>query len=416
MQVQKMHKASIAGIGCSLIDYLYPDIDFDDPEITTFFSKKTFDGGLIPGGLVFIDELEKYTGLSIDAILHKITKGKKPEAENLGGPAIVALVNCAQLLGSLPVEVRYFGRRGNDAASELIGNILSKVPLDCKNYRRVDGSTPGTHVFSDPKYDDGRGERMFVNTIGCAGTFAVHDVPDHFFDSRILLFGATALLPNIHDELSTLLKKGKERGCIAIVTTVYDFRNAKKRPHERWPLGNNDENYKTLDLLIVDYEEALYLSNCATIDEAGGFFIDKQTPAFIITHGSDPVCLYSAGGIFGKTGLITLPVSEHVRHSLKTQKEICGDTTGCGDNFAGGVISSIAYQLFVMKLKRIDLPTACAWGIASGGFACFYRGGAYMEEHPGEKKEKIRFVFNEYCIQVRHIFTSVHNDFHLTDG
>ncbi len=157
-----MHNAGIAGIGCSLIDYLYPNIDFNGPEIISCLSQKAFDGGLIPGGLVFVDELEKFTGLPIDTILRKITKGKKP---------------------------------------------------------------------------------------------------------------------------------------------------------------------------------------------------------------------------------------------------------GCGDNFAGGVLSSIAYQLFVMKLKLVDLPTACAWGMASGGFACFYRGGTYPEKRPGEKKEKIRFVFDEYQKQTANMFTSVHNDF-----
>ncbi len=406
-----MHNAGIAGIGCSLIDYLYPDIDFNDPEIISFFSRNAFDGGLIPGGLVFVDELEKYTGLPIEAMLHKITKGKKPEIVNLGGPAIVALINCAQLLDSLPTEVRYFGRMGSDATSGHIRNILRKVPLDCTNYLQVDGVTPSTHVFSDPHYADGRGERMFVNTIGCAGTYTVNNVPDLFFDSRILLFGATALLPEIHDHLGILLKKAKQRGCITVVTTVYDFRNAKKRPDDRWPLGDADGNYADLDLLIVDHDEALHLSGSSSVDGAIDFFIGKRTPAFIITHGPDPVHCCSAGGIFGTPGLMTLPVSEYARRSLKTQQGNGGDTTGCGDNFAGGVLASIAYQLFAMKVKQIDLQTACAWGIASGGFACCYRGGTYQESYPGEKKGKIRFVFDEYRKQVRDLFACVHDDF-----
>ncbi len=403
---------SIAGIGCSLIDYLYPGIDFNAPEIQSLFSQKSFDGGLIAGGLVFVDELEKFAGLPLDAILSKITKGTKPETVNLGGPAIVALINCAQLLQSIPVEVMFFGRMGSDAISEHIRAILKKVPLDASNYRAIDGVTPSTHVLCDPKYAAGLGERMFVNAVGCAGTFAPEHVPDRFFESRILLFGATALLPKIHDGLSLLLKKGRQKGCINIVTTVYDFRNAKKRPEARWPLGDDDGNYNLLDLLIVDFEEALNLSKAATIHDAIGFFIKKRTPAFIITRGPDPVFLYAHGGIFRSTDLLSLPVSQYVSAILKTQKERSGDTTGCGDNFAGGVISSIAYQLFVMNMKSVDLPTACAWGMACGGFACFYRGGTYPEERPGEKKEKIRFVFNEYRKQIGNIFTCVHDDFH----
>jgi sugar/nucleoside kinase (ribokinase family) len=406
-----MNHESIAGIGCSLIDCIYPNIHFNDPEILPYFSKTAFDGGLIPGGLVFVDDLERFTGRPIATILDDITKGKKATLIKLGGPAIVALINCAQLLRCHPIEVRYYGRMGNDANAEYIRNILKTMPLHWDNYLQGIGSTPSTYVFSDPDYDHGRGERLFVNNIGIAGSLTADDIPDNFFDSRILIFGATALLPALQDSLSVLLKKGKKRGCINILTTVYDFHNAKKQPASRWPLGDNDNNYKTIDLLIADYEEALHLSGAATIDEAINFLIKMQTPAFIITHGPHPVHLYSGRSVFSKIELTTLPVSASIGDLLKTKDAIVGDTTGCGDNFAGGVLASIAYQLFTMKSPTVDLMSACAWGIASGGFACCYRGGTYVEESPGEKKDKIQSVFNEYQKQIRNSFTCVHNNF-----
>jgi sugar/nucleoside kinase (ribokinase family) len=88
-----------------------------------------------------------------------------------------------------------------------------------------------------------------------------------------------------------------------------------------------------------------------------------------------------------------------------------GDTTGCGDNFAGGALASIAYQLFTMKSPEVDLQTACAWGIASGGFACCYLGGTYVEQRPGEKRKKIQMVFNEYQRQINKTLTCVHTGF-----
>lgn len=406
-----MQNLIISGAGCSLIDYLYPHIKFSKSEILPFFSKAAYDGGLIPGGLVFVDEIEKYTGLPINIILNSITNGKKPDFVNLGGPAIVALINCAQMLNSLPVDVRYYGHMGSDDTAEYIKEILKKTPLNFNNYLQVNGSTPSTYVLSDPDYDHGLGERMFINNIGIAEKFTINDIPDHFFDSRILLFGATALVPDIHDKLSFLLKKGKKKNCINMVSTVYDFRNAKKNPDLRWPLGDEDANYKNIDLLITDYEEALNFSRSAKIDDAIDFFIKKETPAFIITHGPDPVYLYSSGKIFKKTGLMTLPVSEYVRNILKIKKETAGDTTGCGDNFVGGVLSSIAYQILKKKSDPIDLITACIWGIVSGGFACFYLGGTYLEEHPGEKRGKTQIVFDEYQKQIKNIYSCVHYDY-----
>jgi len=44
-----------------------------------------------------------------------------------------------------------------------------------------------------------------------------------------VLFGGTALVPNIHSELTELVKTGKDSGCVTIVTTVYDFPNERKR-------------------------------------------------------------------------------------------------------------------------------------------------------------------------------------------
>ncbi len=408
---KKKKNLTISGIGCSLVDYLYTNIDFNDPAILPYFSRKTYDGGLIPGGLVFVDELEKYSGLPIDQILNIIAKGKGPEAINLGGPAIVALINCAQMLSFLPVDIRYYGQMGNDDTAEHIKNILKKTPLNFNNYRQVDGSTPSTYVFSDPDYDNGHGERIFVNNIGVAGKFTTNDIPDHFFDGQILFFGATALVPKIHDNLSVLLKKGKKAGCMNIVTTVYDFRNAKKNPDSKWPLGDDDGKYENIDLLITDYEEALNLSGSKSIDDAVDFFIRKQTPAFIITNGPNPVYMYSSGKFFQGTGVVTLPVSEYVSGILKTENKTIGDTTGCGDNLVGGVLASITYQLLKMKSQSIDLRTACAWGVASGGFACFYLGGTYLERYTGEKREKIKLIFDKYQKQIENIFTCVHNDF-----
>jgi len=76
-----------------------------------------------------------------------------------------------------------------------------------------------------------------------------------------------------------------------------------------------------------------------------------------------------------------------------------GDTTGCGDNFAGGVIASVVHQL-IGGSEHPDLREACSWGIVSGGFTCFYMGGTYFEEKPGEKMARIRPYYDTYLKQL----------------
>ena len=90
-----------------------------------------------------------------------------------------------------------------------------------------------------------------------------------------------------------------------------------------------------------------------------------------------------------------MPVSKAVREALKQGKK--GDSTGCGDNFAGGVIGSLARQM--ANNKALDLKEACRWGIVSGGFACFYYGGTYLETKEGEKLGYLQELYDLYLKQ-----------------
>ena len=115
-----------------------------------------------------------------------------------------------------------------------------------------------------------------------------------------------------------------------------------------------------------------------------------------------------------------MPVSAAVGKALKQGRR--GDSTGCGDNFAGGVIGSLARQLANEKLKmknekcevpstalancqlsivncQFDLKEACRWGIVSGGFACFYYGGTYLEQPEGEKLSQLQELYDHYIMQ-----------------
>jgi len=406
-----MNNNGVSGLGCALVDYLYPDTDFASPQVKPLQSVSRFDGGLIPGGLVFTDDLERFSGLSVEKLLPMISGGTSYRTVNLGGPAAVAMVHCSQMLEGLPVDVAFYGRMGNDTGADTIRSILSGMPLDWSNYLSVPGETPCTHVFSDPRYDAGRGERMFLNSIGVAGQYSVEDVPDSFFDSRIHLFAATALLPEVHDHLDTILRKGREKRGINIVTTVYDFRNASRYPGKRWSMGRNDDTWQLIDCLITDREEALNLSGATTIDDAMRFFSDMGVSTSIITHGPQPVHLKSTGGVFGAAEYTQLSVCDFTGDNKAT----AGDTTGCGDNFAGGVLASVAYQLYMLKRPVVDLTTAVAWGIASGGFACSYLGGTYAETSSGEKRERVSAALERYLGQQLRSIEAVHGEFHIPE-
>ena len=175
-----------------------------------------------------------------------------------------------------------------------------------------------------------------------------------------------------------------------------------------------------LDLLIADHEEALRLSGSKDIPSAISFFAEKGAGAVLVTNGARDVYLWADSPLFGKVPMQTLPVSAAVGKALKEGRK--GDSTGCGDNFAGGVIASIAKQLsHVSPLSRrgvggealnsqfsilnsqlstlnspLSLVESTKWGIVSGGFACFYYGGTYIEKKEGEKLTLLQELYDQY--------------------
>ena len=394
-------KIIVSGTGCALADYLYNGISFNSKEFIKFQSKKPGDGGLSPGKLVFTGELEKYSNLLYQEIKGEIIGGRPPDNFNVGGPSLVPMIHAAQLLNEEDYKVNFYGIAGNDKTAEKILRIVRNTNLDIKNYKITKKrSTPFTDVLSDPEFDNGNGERTFINNLGAALDYSLNDLGESFYNSNIVCFGGTALVPALHKNITALLARAKKGGCITIVNTVFDFISEKKDPDKPWQFGNADLSFNLIDVLIMDYIESLRISGRNNIDDAISFFINSGVSSFIITNGADLINMWSSGRFFNMQGRVQLPVSEKVTELLKKYPETRGDTTGCGDNFAGGIIASIAWQTKNKVKGEYDFFEALSWGVASGGFACFTLGGTYNENSPGEKLSEIRKLQQYYLSQI----------------
>ena len=393
-------KVSVAG--CSLADFLYADIDFNSSAFRQCASRRDGDGGLQAGKLVFADALEKFQGKPYASILKEITGGRTPNKQNLGGPAIVGAINAAQILSDLPVKFEFHGATGNDECGAFIRSIIAQTPVDTSHYITLAGSSPSTDVLSDPRAHNGKGERTFINMIGACYDYTPERLEESFFQADVVWFGATALVPQLHNHLTELLKKAKSNGALTLVSTVFDFINEAKNPSGRWPMGDGDTAYRYIDLLLVDWDEAVRLTGKNTLEEIHKFFAESGLSAYAITHGAKDFYVWSDGRIFRKTPLSVMPVSALVDEDLAAHPERRGDTTGCGDNFAGGFASSLIRQLAEEKpLGEFCIQDACAWAAASGGFACFCMGGTYLEKEPGEKRARLQRYHDAYFSQLQ---------------
>jgi len=392
----QQEKIVISGTGCALADFLYTNVRFSSPVFLGYLSKKAGDGGLSPGKLVFTEEFEKFTGKPYPEVLNELTGNSAPDAFNIGGPGLVSMIHAAQMLEDENFQVKFYGSLGKDRTAQIIIDKVRSTPLDISNYQKVsEKPTPFTDVFSDSTFDNGNGERTFVNNIGAAWDYLPAMVPDDFFRSHIACFGGTALVPHMHDGLTLLLRKARKNNCITVVNTVFDFRNEKTYPGKPWPLGSGAESYRLMDVLIMDHEEALKISGERTLENAIGFFMQMQVSSFVITNGAKDLTAFSDGRLFEKTGPVKFPVSRKVTEELRKM----GDTTGCGDNFAGGIIASLAMQCKDRKTRPFNFNEAIALAVSSGGFACSYLGGTYIEKSKGEKWTRIQDFLSDYKIQ-----------------
>ena len=67
----------INGIGCCLLDEVYGGFDPASDEIKPLLGKIPGDGGLIEGGLVFFEDLGRFSDMELDH-LHQILAGGHP--------------------------------------------------------------------------------------------------------------------------------------------------------------------------------------------------------------------------------------------------------------------------------------------------------------------------------------------------
>ncbi len=392
------------------MDILYPKVDFHSPAFAAARSLRDGDGGLTPGRLVFAEDAERFTGRPLPDTLSAIV-GAQDAAENIGGPSVVALIHAAQMLEGESLPVSFHGAAGDDAMGGRIREKLAATPLDASGLVTRPGRSPSTYVLSDPSWDGGRGERCFVNVIGAALGYLPGDLDGNFYKADIVALGGTALVPCIHDGLPDILVEAKSKGALTVVNTVFDFRAERRDGVGAWPLGGKPEvhpspasgqpgpalSYKSCDLLVMDKDEALRLAGTRQLSAALAFLEGSGVGAFAVTRGGEAVLAWSGRGRFMPFGLREIPVCD--RSILAHAGTGPGDTTGCGDAFAGGILAALALQMKA-GASGLDLADAITWGIAAGGFTLGFLGGTYYESRPGEKRELVSSFRASYLEQV----------------
>ena len=390
----------ISGVGCCVLDVLH-DVPPGEGEarMARYLSRVAGDGGLVRGGAVLRSALEERFGRPVAEVVADVA-GSARSTITLGGVAAAGLIAAAQLLRGEGIDVRFYANLSDDEDGALVRRLLSRTPLSMERVGWRHGRYPKTHILNE-RGDGGTGERTFIAEAGVSEELALapEDLDRAFFESEVALFSAIWWEPRLCSRLTSLLAECKRAGAVTVVGTAFDPSRSDDR--SRWALGDSDEAYRYVDALVVNQTEALLHSGETELGRALEFFRRAGVGACVVTEGVDPVLYWSGGRPFAPADG-RLPIPEAILRDKASGALPTGDSVGCGDNFAGGVVASVALQ---RKAGRaLDLREAVLLGNLSGGIASTHAGGVFYERHPGEKREllrKYRLLYERQLVEAR---------------
>lgn len=383
----------VSGVGCSVVDLLY-ELPLEAQErLSPYLSRSLGDGGLIRGGAALKSHVAALGGGSVERWVKEVV-GEALPRRALGGVAVVSLIAAAQLLPG--AKVRFRSNVSDDADGDWLLEQMARTPL-CRDWIvRRPGRYPTTVILNEQL--GGHGERTFICGPGVSKELAVRpeEVPSEFFSSEVVLFGAMWWEPHLHENLGALLERSRRSRAVTVVGTAFDPSRSQART--RWRLGDSDEVYRHIDILVMDHAELLLHSGEADPARGRDFFQRAGVGAFLVTDGPRPVYYWSGGGGACAPEEGRLEIPELLLRDCERGVLPQGDSVGCGDNFLGGVVASVAQQR--EEGGGIALRKAAVLGCLCGSIASTHSGGVFFEKSPGEKRSLMERYRVPYQAQV----------------
>ena len=221
--------------------------------------------------------------------------------------------NVASWLAVLGNDVTMVGRIGNDAAGSAI-----TAEFDALGISYGDIVKEGLHTGVVVCLVDPSGERTMLADNGANAGLAISDLPALDGVDAIYLTGYAPLAPLSREGVLEMVRtiNSREIPIIFDPATVGGMQGVPVEEILSW--------CALMDAVIMNEEEAIYLSGLSDLESALNFFVEL-TPRAIIKRGSvGAIGLERGGQIISVTATTSTVV----------------DTTGAGDAFAAGFIDA----------------------------------------------------------------------------
>jgi len=246
----------------------------------------------------------------------------------VAGTAGGTIIDCAKLgLSTLAV-----GAVGDDEKADFVVSVLEKFGADTAGFERIKGvPTSSTILNIRPN-----GERPALHLRGACDHFLPPNKEKlDIFDCKVFHLGGTGLLKKLDGSVSVeLLKEAKENGCI----TTWDLIGASKTTIDIVkPLLPH------IDYFMPSIEEASIMCGLDDPNDIAKYYLDNGVTNCVLTMGGE-------GSLFvNKDETIKTPAFD-----INVV-----DTTGCGDAFDAGMITSL--------IKNFDLEKSLKFATTTSG-------------------------------------------------
>ena len=254
----------------------------------------------------------------------------------VAGTAGGTIIDCAKLgLSTLAV-----GAVGDDEKADFVVSVLEKFGADTAGFERIKGvPTSSTILNIRPN-----GERPALHLRGACDHFLPPNKEKlDIFDCKVFHLGGTGLLKKLDGSVSVeLLKDAKENGCI----TTWDLIGATESTIDIVkPLLPH------IDYFMPSIEEASIMCGLDDPNDIAKYYLDNGVTNCVLTMGEE-------GSLFvNKDETIKTPAFD-----INVV-----DTTGCGDAFDAGMITSLINNFDLEKSLKFATTTSAlvATGLGS---------------------------------------------------
>ena len=245
----------------------------------------------------------------------------------VAGTAGGTIIDCAKLgLSTLAV-----GAVGDDEKADFVVSVLEKFGADTAGFERIKGvPTSSTILNIRPN-----GERPALHLRGACDYFMPPNKEKlNIFDCKVFHLGGTGLLKKLDGSVSVeLLKDAKENGCI----TTWDLIGATESTIDIVkPLLPH------IDYFMPSIEEASIMCGLDDPKDIAKYYLDNGVTNCVLTMGGE-------GSLFvNKDETIKTPAFD-----INVV-----DTTGCGDAFDAGMITSLINDFDLEKSLKFATTTS----------------------------------------------------------